>query len=88
MRLAARESAILSQPEPAFGQIPGGDGAQHLARLMGCARALEAMLSAQDSNADLAERYGWINRARPALDAFVKSLAWQGAAEWVSAGLE
>jgi enoyl-CoA hydratase/carnithine racemase len=35
------------------------------------------MLSAQDYSADLAERYGWINRSLPAsaLDDFVKSLA-------------
>jgi enoyl-CoA hydratase/carnithine racemase len=35
------------------------------------------MLSAQDYNAELAERYGWINRALPAhtLDDFVRSLA-------------
>jgi enoyl-CoA hydratase/carnithine racemase len=35
------------------------------------------MLSGEDYDADLAERYGWINRAFPAaqLDHFVKSLA-------------
>ena len=44
---------------------------------MGRARALEVMLSAEDYDADLAERYGWINRALPAaaLDQFIKSLA-------------
>lgn len=77
MRFAARESAIFGQFEPAFGVIPGAGGAQHLTRLMGRGRALEVMLSADDYNADLAERYGWINRALPAdeLDAFVSSLA-------------
>ena len=77
MRFAARESAIFSQPEPAFGLIPGGGGVQHLVRLMGRARALEVMLSAEDYDAELAERYGWINRALPAdaLDDFVRSLA-------------
>jgi len=77
MRFAARESAIFSQPEPALGVLPGGGAGQHLARLMGRARALEVMLSAEDYDADLAERYGWINRAVPAaaLDHFVKSLA-------------
>lgn len=77
MRFAARESAIFGQFEPAFGVIPGAGGAQHLARLMGRGRALEVMLSAQDYDADLAERYGWINRALPAneLGEFVKSLA-------------
>jgi enoyl-CoA hydratase/carnithine racemase len=74
---AVRVSAIFCQFEPAFGQIPGGGGAQHLTRLMGRARALEVMLSAQDYDAEIAERYGWINRALPAeaLGDFVSSLA-------------
>jgi enoyl-CoA hydratase/carnithine racemase len=77
MRFAARESAIFAQFEPSFGQIPGAGGVQHLTRLMGRARALEVMLSAEDYDADLAERYGWINRALPAdgLGDFVRSLA-------------
>ena len=77
MRFAARESAIFSQPEQGFGLIPGAGGIQHLTRLMGRARALEVMLSADDYNAELAERYGWINRAMPAaaLGEFVRSLA-------------
>jgi enoyl-CoA hydratase/carnithine racemase len=77
MRFAARESAIFGQFEPAFGTVPGGGAAQHLVRLMGRGRALEVMLSAQDYDADLAERYGWINRALPAreLGEFVRALA-------------
>jgi enoyl-CoA hydratase/carnithine racemase len=77
MRFAARETAIFCQFEPAFGQVPGGGAAQHLTRLMGRSRALEVMLSAQDYDAELAERYGWINRALPAeeLEDFVNSLA-------------
>ena len=77
MRFAARESAIFSQPEQAFGLIPGAGGVQHLARLMGRARALEVLLSADDYDAELAERYGWINRALPAkaLGDFVRALA-------------
>jgi enoyl-CoA hydratase/carnithine racemase len=77
MRFAARESAIFSQPEQALGVIPGAGGIQHLARLMGRARALEVILSAEDYDAELAERYGWINRALPGstLDEFVRSLA-------------
>ncbi|MGY4766815.1 enoyl-CoA hydratase/isomerase family protein [Kribbella sp. CWNU-51] len=77
MRFAARETAIFAQFEPAFGQVPGGGGAQYLTRVMGRARALEVMLSADDYDAELAERYGWINRALPAaaLDAFVHALA-------------
>jgi enoyl-CoA hydratase/carnithine racemase len=77
MRFAAQETAIFGQFEPAFGQIPGGGAAQYLTRLMGRARALEVMLTADDYDADLAERYGWINRALPAdaLDEFVRALA-------------
>jgi enoyl-CoA hydratase/carnithine racemase len=77
MRFAARESAIFGQPEPALGVIPGAGGVQHLTRLMGRARALEVMLSADDYDAELAERYGWINRALPAktLGDFVRSIA-------------
>jgi enoyl-CoA hydratase/carnithine racemase len=88
MRFAARETAIFAQPEPGFGVSPGGGGIQHLARLMGRGRALEVILSAQDYDAELAERYGWINRALPAhaLDDFVKSLAHR-IAKFPAAGL-
>jgi enoyl-CoA hydratase/carnithine racemase len=77
MRFAARETAIFGQIEPAFGLIPGGGAVQHLTRLMGRARTLEVLLSADDYDAELAERYGWINRALPAdaLDKFVTRLA-------------
>ena len=87
MRFAARETAIFGQFEPAFGVIPGGGAAQHLVRLMGRGRALEVMLSAQDYDAELAERYGWINRALPAaeLGGFVSALA-QRIASFPAAG--
>jgi enoyl-CoA hydratase/carnithine racemase len=87
MRFAARESAIFAQFEPAFGVLPGGGAVQHLSRLMGRGRALEVMLSAEDYDAELAERYGWINRALPAddLGAFVAALA-QRIAGFPSAG--
>jgi len=77
MRFAARESAIFSQPEQGFGLIPGAGGIQHLTRLLGRARALEVLLTADDYDAELAERYGWINRALPsaALGEFVRTLA-------------
>ena len=77
LRFAARESAIFGHPEEGFGLIPGAGGIQHLTRLMGRARALEVILSAEDYDAELAERYGWINRALPAgaLGDFVRSLA-------------
>jgi enoyl-CoA hydratase/carnithine racemase len=77
MRFAALESATFSQPEQGLGWIPGAGGVQHLTRLMGRARALEIMLSSEDYDSALAERYGWINRALPrkALPDFVRSLA-------------
>jgi len=77
MRFAALESAIFSQPEAGFGLIPGAGAAQHLTHLMGRGRALEALMSAEDYDAQMAERYGWTNRALPAaaLSNFVRSLA-------------
>ena len=77
MRFAARENAVLGQPEVGFGAPPGAGGVQHLARLLGRGRAMEALLGAADFDADEAERYGWINRALPdaELDDFVADLA-------------
>ena len=77
MRFAARGSAIFGQFEPSLGSVPGGGAVQHLTRLMGRSRALEVLLSGEDYDADLAERYGWINRSVPAetLADFVRSLA-------------
>jgi enoyl-CoA hydratase/carnithine racemase len=77
MRFAALETAVFAQIEPAFGLIPGGGGAGYLVRVMGRARALEVLLSADDYNAELAERYGWVNRALPSaeIDGFVSALA-------------
>ena len=49
MRFAARDTAIFGQIEPAFGLVPGGGGAQYLVRVMGRARALEVLLSADDT---------------------------------------
>jgi len=77
MRFAARAPAIFGQPEAGFVLIPGAGAAQHLTRLIGRGRALEMLLSAEDYDAQMAERYRWINRALPAaaLGEFVKSLA-------------
>jgi enoyl-CoA hydratase/carnithine racemase len=77
MRFAARENAIFGQPEIGFGAPPGAGGVQHLGRLLGRGRAMEVILGAADVDAEVAERYGWINRALPdaELDAFVARLA-------------
>ena len=46
-------------------------------RLIGRDRALEAILSSDDYDADLAERYGWVTRtmADAELDRFVDGIA-------------
>lgn len=77
MRFAARGETWLAQPETRMGIFPGGGGTQYLTRLVGRARALEVVLGAELFDAELAERYGWINRALApeALDGFVAALA-------------
>ena len=76
LRFAAR-GAIFSQNEASFGLVPGSGAVQHLVRLLGRGRALEVLLSADDYDADLAERYGWVNRVftPDALPPFVSNLA-------------
>jgi enoyl-CoA hydratase/carnithine racemase len=77
MRFASRERAILSQWEVGAGLVPGGGPMARLPRLIGRGRALEVLLGADDIPGDLAERYGYVNRALPdaELDAFVDALA-------------
>lgn len=65
IRFASREKAIFGQPEVGTGLIPGGGALQRLPRLVGRARALEIVLGADDFDAEMAERYGWVNRAIP-----------------------
>jgi enoyl-CoA hydratase/carnithine racemase len=79
MRFAALGRAIFAQPEVALGFPPGCGGTQRLPRLLGRGRALEAILGCGDYPADLAERYGWINRALPPsqLEDFVDNLAYR-----------
>jgi enoyl-CoA hydratase/carnithine racemase len=77
MRFASREKAILSQWEVGAGLVPGGGPMARLPRLIGRGRALEVLLGADDMPGDLAELYGYVNRALPdaELDAFVDALA-------------
>jgi len=77
MRFASREKAILSHFEVGAGVVPGGGPMARLPRLMGRGRALEVLLGADDIPGDLAERYGYVNRAflDAELDAFVDALA-------------
>ncbi len=63
MRFAVRGKALFNQVETGLGIVPAGSGPQHLVQGMGRARALEVILGHEDFGADLAERYGWVNRA-------------------------
>ena len=81
MRFAARGRALLAQPEVAVGIIPGGGGTQRLPRLVWRARALEIVLGCEDIDAELAEHWGYVNRAldpeelRPFVDALARRIA-------------
>jgi enoyl-CoA hydratase/carnithine racemase len=76
MRFASRHNALFGNPEVGVGLIPGGGALEWLPRLVGRSRALEIVLSADDFDADIAERYGWVNRALDDddLDSFVDTL--------------
>src|SRR6201996_9454352 len=77
IRFASREKSILSQWEVGAGLVPGGGPMARLPRLIGRGRALEVLLGADDIPGELAELYGYVNRALPdaELDAFVDALA-------------
>lgn len=77
MCFASREKAIFNQVEVGVGVLPGGGGIEQLAARTTRARALEIIIGSEDFNADVAERYGWINRAiaDAELDDFVNALA-------------
>jgi enoyl-CoA hydratase/carnithine racemase len=76
MRFASRQNAILGNPEVGVGLVPGGGALEWLPRVVGRSRALEIVLSGDDFDADIAERYGWVNRTLDddALDSFVETL--------------
>ncbi|HZE48188.1 MAG TPA: enoyl-CoA hydratase/isomerase family protein, partial [Jatrophihabitantaceae bacterium] len=65
IRFASRERAVLGQFEVGFGTVPGGGPASRLPGLVGRGRTLEILLGGEDFNGDLAERYGYVNRAIP-----------------------
>jgi enoyl-CoA hydratase/carnithine racemase len=77
MTFVSREKALLSQWEVGVGMVAGGGPMARLPRLIGRARALEVLMGSDDIRGDLAEVYGYVNRALPdaELDAFVDSLA-------------
>ena len=63
IRFASREKAVLGQFEMGTGAVAGGGPSSRLPRLVGRGRALEILVSAGDYDGDLAERYGYVNRA-------------------------
>ena len=77
IRFASREKAILGQFEVGMGAVPGGNPMARLSQLVGRGRALEIILSADDYPGDLAERYGYMNRAisDEEFEAFVDTFA-------------
>jgi len=79
MRFGAIGKTVIAQPEIIVGIIPGGGGTQRLPRLMGRSRAMEAILGGIDFPAELAEKYGYINRAFPPdeLTPYVEELAYR-----------
>jgi enoyl-CoA hydratase/carnithine racemase len=76
MRFASRQSALFGNPEIGVGLVPGGGALEWLPRVVGRSRALEIVLSGDDFDADIAERYGWVNRTLEDddLDSFVDAL--------------
>jgi enoyl-CoA hydratase/carnithine racemase len=64
IRLAG-DRAIVGQFEVGTGIVPGGGTIARLPRLIGRGRALEVLLVADDIDAALAERYGYVNRVVP-----------------------
>src|SRR5258708_29370612 len=65
IRFASRERAVLGQMEVGFGAVPGGGPASWLPRVVGRGRASEILLGGEDFDGELAERYGYVNRAIP-----------------------
>jgi enoyl-CoA hydratase/carnithine racemase len=77
MSFVSREKALLSQWEVGIGMVAGGGPMARLPRLIGRSRALEVLLGSDDMSGELAEAYGYVNRALPdaELDDFVGALA-------------
>jgi len=77
MRFAARGKFKFMQMEVGMGILPCGGGASRMARQTGLGKALEIILSAQDYDADEAERLGTVNKVLEpdAIGAYVDNLA-------------
>lgn len=77
MSFMSRKNTVLSQWEAGVGMVPGGGPMARLPALIGRQRALEVLLCSEDIDGDLAQAYGYVNRALPdaELDGFVDMLA-------------
>jgi enoyl-CoA hydratase/carnithine racemase len=77
MSFASREKTRLSQWEVGVGMVAGGGPMARLPRLIGRNRALEVLIGSDDIGGDVAQAYGYVNRALPdaELDGFVDALA-------------
>ena len=69
---ASRQSALLGNPEISVVLVHGGAALERLPRLVGRSRALEVVLSADDFDANVAERPS-------SNDLFFRTLAWPSA---------
>jgi enoyl-CoA hydratase/carnithine racemase len=74
---SASKKAVLAQVEVGVAVVPGGGATEWLCALAGRSRALEIICGANDFDADMAKKYGWVNRSIPdaELDAFVDDFA-------------
>lgn len=81
IRVAA-EDAVFSLPEVKLGMLPGSGGTQRLSRVIGVARALQMILTAERINAVTALQWGLVTRIvkRDELESVVMETALQMAA--------
>jgi enoyl-CoA hydratase/carnithine racemase len=63
MRFGVYGKTIVNQMEVPLGILPGGTGTQRMPRLIGRNRAIEVILGGIDMDAEMAERWGYLNRA-------------------------
>ncbi|MEM0088310.1 MAG: 3-hydroxyacyl-CoA dehydrogenase NAD-binding domain-containing protein [Archaeoglobaceae archaeon] len=58
----AKKSAIIGLPEVTLGLIPGWSGTQRMVKLIGISRAMQLALTGERITAEVAEKYGLINK--------------------------
>jgi len=63
MRFGVYGKTVVNQMEVPLGILPGGTGTQRMPRLIGRNRAIEVILGGIDMDAEMAERWGYLNRA-------------------------